>query len=190
MTYTLDAFCRDVRKAILDDPGDGGREVIRDRLAELLKNEAFVAEHCAPDRAFGTYTLYHDEETDFHVLSHCFDNGSKSPPHDHGSSWAIYGQARGWTDMTVWERRDDGSEPGHAELAVKATYRLDPGEVGIFHPGDIHSIEFPDGARFIRVTGTDLNRVDQAIYDLAERSVKFASAAAAIDRESAAREAR
>ena len=55
---------------------------------------------------FGTTTLYHDPDTDFHVLAHCFTNGSKSPPHDHGPSWAVYGQVTGYTDMTVWNRTD------------------------------------------------------------------------------------
>jgi hypothetical protein len=27
-------------------------------------------------------------------------------PHDHGNSWAIYGQALGWTEMTEWEREE------------------------------------------------------------------------------------
>ena len=41
---------------------------------------------------------------------------SKSPPHDHGESWAIYGQAKLWTDMIEWKREDDGSDPKHAKL--------------------------------------------------------------------------
>ena len=121
------------------------------------------------------------------MLAHCFAKGSKSPPHDHGNSWAVYGQARHHTDMTVWGRTDDGSRKGHAALEVKCAYRLNPGDAGVFHPGDIHSIDFPEGARFIRVTGTDLNRVDQAVYNLKDQTVKIASAAAAIDSESRAR---
>jgi predicted metal-dependent enzyme (double-stranded beta helix superfamily) len=187
MAYTLEEFCKDCRDAIRKDPGNGGREAIRAKLALLLQNTALVEKECAPDRPMGTYTLYHDPETDFHVLSHCFDKGSKSPPHDHGRSWAIYGQARHFTDMTVWRRKDDRATKGHAELEVAEQYRLNPGEVGIFHPGDIHSIDFPDGARFIRVTGTDLNTVDQAIYNLKDQTVKIASAATAINNESRAR---
>lgn len=187
MAYTLEQFCKDCREAIRKDPGNGGREAIRDRLAELLKNQEFTAAHCAPERARGTYTLYHDPETDFHVLSHCFDNGSKSPPHDHGKSWAIYGQVRHHTDITTWKRLDDGRTEGHAELAVKEQYRLNPGQVGIYHPGDIHTVDFPDGTRFVRVTGTDLNQEAQSFYNLAEKTVKVANVAAAIDGESAAR---
>jgi predicted metal-dependent enzyme (double-stranded beta helix superfamily) len=187
MTYSLEEFCNDCREAIRKDPGNGGREAIRRHLARLLENRELVERECAPDRPMGTYTLYHDKELDFHVLAHCFTKGSKSPPHDHGPSWAIYGQARHHTDMTVWRRLDDGEGEGHAELAVKERYRLNPGEVGIFHPGDIHSIEFPDGARFLRVTGTDLNSVAQAMYNLKDKTVKIASPAAALAAESLSR---
>jgi predicted metal-dependent enzyme (double-stranded beta helix superfamily) len=186
-TYGLDEFCRDCREAIKKDPGDGGREIIREKLAQLIKNEKFVAEHLGPERPFGTYTLYHDPETDFHVLAHCFTNGSKSPPHDHGKSWAIYGQTRGYTDMIVWDRKDDGSDNNNVRLEVAEEYRLDPGDVGIFHPGDIHSIEFNDGSRFVRVTGTDLDQQAQAIYNLKDNSVKIGRAATAIDDESRSR---
>lgn len=186
-TYGLGEFCRDCREAIKKDPGDGGREAIRDRMKALLENEDFVAEHLGPERPFGTYTLYHDPETDFHVLAHCFDNGSKSPPHDHGQSWAIYGQTRGHTDMIVWDRTDDGSDNANVALEIAEQYRLEPGDVGIFHPGDIHSIEFTDGARFLRVTGTDLDQQAQAIYDLRNNSVKIGSAGTAIDDESRSR---
>ena len=57
-TYGLDDFCRDCREAIRKDPGDGGREIIRDRMAVLIRNEDFVAEHFGPERPFGTTTLY------------------------------------------------------------------------------------------------------------------------------------
>ena len=43
--------------------------------------------------------------------------------------------------------------------------------VGVFHPGQIHSIKFPSGARFVRVTGTALNNVAQARYDRENNSV-------------------
>jgi len=187
MAYELEEFCNDCRGAIQSDPGDGGREVIRDKLAELVKNQDFVAEHCWPGRPFGTYTVYQDPETDFHLLAHCFDNGSKSPPHDHGKSWAIYAQTRGYTDMTVWDRNDDPAAGGPVDLSVRETYRLNPGDAGIFHPGDIHTIEFNDGSRFVRVTGTDLNQEAQAIYNRADKTVKIASAAQAIDSESKSR---
>ncbi len=171
MTYTLEQFCDEARDILKADPGDDGRETIRRNLEKLLANEEFVAANCGADAERGIHTLYHDDETDFHVLAHIYENGTESPPHDHGPSWAIYGQALLNTDMTVWNRTDDGSVEGHAVVEPAESYTLEPGMVGVFHPGQIHSIKFPSGARFVRVTGTDLNTVAQSRYDLENNRV-------------------
>ena len=172
MTYTLEQFCDETRNILKADQGDEGREKIRKNLAILLSNEEFVAANCGPDAERGIHTLYHDKETDFHVLAHIYENGTESPPHDHGPSWAIYGQAVLTTDMIVWDRQDDGSVEGNAVVEPAEHYTLEPGMVGVFHPGQIHSIKFPSGARFVRVTGTDLNTVSQARYDLKNNSIR------------------
>ncbi len=69
---------------------------------------------------------------------------------------------------------DDGSVDGKGDLSVAKQYRIDPGMAGVFHPGDIHSIDFPDGARFVRVTGTDLKLVGQSRFDLEAGTVATA----------------
>lgn len=173
MAYTLEQFCDECRDIIRGDRGDAGREDIRANLGRLLANESFLAEHCGAEAERGVHLLYRDEETDFHVLAHIYENGTESPPHDHGSSWAVYGQAVGHTDMTVWERKDDGRVEGHAVVEPARRFRLEAGDVGCFNPGDIHSIRFPDGARFVRVTGTDLNTLGQARYNLKDNTVKI-----------------
>lgn len=175
MTYGLEQFCDDCCAAVKAGADDASRETIRRKLEKLLGNEAFVAAHCGPDAERGIHTLFHDAETDLHVLAHIYERGAKSPPHDHGPSWAVYGQARLHTDMIVWRRTDDGSVEGRAELEVAREYRLEPGMAGTFNPGDVHSIEFPDGARFVRVTGTDLNRVGQHMFDPDRKSVRISS---------------
>ena len=167
MSYSLEQFCDDCHAAIKADPGDGGREVIRQNLEKLLHNEEFVAANCGPDAERGVHTLYEDPELGFVVLAHIYEKGVESPPHDHGPSWAVYGQAQKHTDMTVWQETEDGDpivEPAE-------TYRLDPGMAGTFNPRDIHSIKFPDGARFVRITGTDLNTVAQRRFDLKNNKV-------------------
>lgn len=174
MAYGLEEFCTDCRDALTADGGDGGRETIRQNLEKLLKNRDFVAANCGPDAETGVHTLYHDDELDFHVLAHIYEKGRKSPPHDHGPSWAVYGQAVLNTDMTVWRRDDDASVDGKADLSVAKQYRIDPGMAGVFHPGEIHSIDFPDGARFVRVTGTDLKQVRQKRFDAEAGTVAVA----------------
>jgi hypothetical protein len=102
----------------------------------------------------------------FQILAHINAKARVSPPHDHGASWAIYGQAVQHTDVTEWERIDDGSDPKHGELVAKATYRLDPGNAAIYQDGMIHSIDYPDRSRFVRVTGTNLDRIARNSFNL------------------------
>ena len=100
------------------------------------------------------------------MLAHINDKARISPPHDHGESWAIYGQATKYTEMTEWEHEDDGSDPTHAKLKPIKKYRLEPGMAGIYQDGAIHSIDYPDYARFVRVTGTNLDKIKRMRVDL------------------------
>lgn len=168
MAYTLDQFCDDCRSAIKADPGDGSREIIRRNLEKLLGNQEFVVETCSPEAERGVHTLYQDPELGFVVLAHIYEKGVESPPHDHGPSWAVYGQAVEHTDMTVW--KETGKDGGPI-VEPEERYRLDPGMAGTFNPGQIHSIKFPAGARFVRVTGTDLNTVQQRRFNLKDNTV-------------------
>ena len=184
MNYTLEQFCADAHKALKADPGDGGREQARQMLAKLLKEPDFVNKYCSPQSPPGTKLLYRDPELGFDVLAHCFKGGAKSPPHDHGTSWAIYGQALGHTDVCVWKRKDGAKgdkQQGPADLEKLEEYELNAGDAGVFHPGIVHTVEFTPDSRYIRVTGTDLNRLVQGVYDLDKHTVAPGNPAAHIN---------
>ena len=53
------------------------------------------------------------------------------------------------------------------DIETDRTYRLESGKAGIFDDGRIHSIEYPAGARFIRITGCDLAAIPRGRYDMA-----------------------
>jgi hypothetical protein len=166
MAYTLDAFCRDCAASLRADPGPAGKERARRDLERLLAEKGFLAEYCGPDAELGVHVLYRDPDLGFCVLAHINREPRSSPPHDHGSSWAIYGQATAYTDMAEYRRLDGGSGPGAARLEVARRYRLDPGQAGLFDVGAIHSIAYGEGARFVRVTGADLEEVPRLKFDL------------------------
>ena len=129
MGYTLDAFCRDCAAHLRADPGKGGKERVRKDLERLLAEKAFVAEHCGPDAAIGIHVLYRDPELGFCVLAHINREPRSSPPHDHGSSWAIYGQATVYTDMTEYRRLMVAAgpvKPGSRCPAATAWSRVTP----------------------------------------------------------------
>jgi predicted metal-dependent enzyme (double-stranded beta helix superfamily) len=172
MAYTFEDFCRDAHDAMARDPGPAGREAIRTHLEKLLANADFVATRLA-GQSRGKTELYHDEESDFYVMAHGTDQGDRvGPPHDHGASWAVYGQAIGLTNMTVWDRTDDGSRPGHAELAPDRTFPLEPGRAALFDTGVIHSTAHPKPARWVRVTGTNLDTIERHAYDPERKAMK------------------
>ena len=166
MAYELDQFISDCRSSLSRDPGPEGREEVRKNLERLLGNPDFIRRHAGDDVPRGLKVLYEDAELGFQILAHINDKARVSPPHDHGESWAIYGQATHHTDMIEWEREDNGGDPAHAKLKPVKKYRLTPGHAGIYQDGKIHSIDYPDYARFIRVTGTNLDKIHRVRFDL------------------------
>ena len=108
MAYDLDQFVADCRAILKRDQSARGREEVRSRLEHLLANKDFVAATCSDKAPTGLKVLYEDKDLGFQVLAHINDKARKSPPHDHGASWAIYGQATKHTDMIEWERVDGG----------------------------------------------------------------------------------
>ncbi|CAN5759016.1 hypothetical protein BH11PSE3_BH11PSE3_01730 [soil metagenome] len=179
MTYTLDAFIIEAQAALKTDTGPGGRETVRMLLEKLLANQAFVEEAVGPATPPGTRKLYEDKDLGFVVLAHCNAKQHKSPPHDHGASWAVYGQAVKHTDMNEYKRLDGGEGAGAAKLEQVKSYRLEPGHAGLYDVGAIHAIDYPEGSRFVRVTGRDLDYVQRLKFDTAAgKAITIESASA------------
>ena len=111
MDYALEDFCADT-KAILKNQGATAKSLqeIAGKLGKLLANPSAVAGAFSEDMSAGQYPMHHDAETDFHVLAHVQAGGKSGKPHSHGASWAIYGIARGYTDMTEWRRLNPETE--------------------------------------------------------------------------------
>ncbi len=172
MAYSLEAFCQDTKRMLRDQPGAQGRASVSANLKNLLTDEGFLSTYCGPDAKPGIETVYRDPDVGFNVLVHVYAQGKTGPPHDHGDSWAIYGQAVGHTVMTTWKRLDDHATEGKAKLEEDQTYRLDPGMAGTFEAQDIHSIVITDNCRFVRVTGTDLGTIDTLVFNADDGTVK------------------
>ena len=156
MAYSLDDFCRDSRAILKAEALSNALPKISDRLGQLLSNPDFVAATFNDDLPPGRRVLHHDIETDFYVLAHVQEGKKIGKPHSHGESWAVYGNAREYTEMTEWRRTNpDGEE--HAVLEATSKYRIGPGKTKAYGPGVIHSTAHPEKAWVIRVTGTDLD---------------------------------
>jgi hypothetical protein len=173
MAYTLQEFCADCRATLTADNGPSGREAIRVKLEKLLANQDFVNEVLGPSAELGVHTLYKDEDLEFVVLAHINKDASSSPPHDHGNSWAVYGQATEYTDMSEYRRLDGNEGDGEAKLEQVKAYRLTPGKAGLYDVRAIHAINYPENARFVRVTGRELELEPRLKFDMSNNKASY-----------------
>jgi hypothetical protein len=173
MAYTLDDFCTETRALLKAGPLPDALAQISDRLGRLLAHPGFVAESFSDDMPPGRRVLHHDGETDFYVLAHVQEGNKVGKPHSHGASWAVYGNARAFTEMTEWRRTNPASEP-HAVLEAASKYRLGPGDTKAYGPGVIHSTAHPEKAWVIRVTGTDLDALPRYHFGKQDRILEKA----------------
>ena len=158
MAYELAQFCTDARTALKSKPLKAALDEVGANLSRLLANQAFVSATFNEDTPPGKQELFHDAETDFYVLAHVQKAGKGGAPHSHGASWAIYGNARGYTEMTEYARVNPESEDA-VTLAKTVQYRIEEGATRAYPPGMIHSTAHPQKAWVIRITGTDLDHL-------------------------------
>ena len=77
-------------------------------------------------------------------------------------------QSRGlFQPISLGARLGGGDGAGDAKIEKVKTYRLEPGRAGVYDVGAIHAIDYPEGSRFVRVTGRDLDHVRRLKFDTA-----------------------
>ena len=161
MSYTLEQFAADCRAALQADPGPAGRENVRKCVERALKDEDFVATHLGPDATKARDIIYEDPDLGFCICAHVYDGAKKGFPHDHGPTWAIYGQAIGETEMTDWRivAPSEGGKPAKVEL--DKTYSLKPGDAHVYQEGDVHAPMRDGPTRLIRIEGVNTEHVER-----------------------------
>jgi predicted metal-dependent enzyme (double-stranded beta helix superfamily) len=164
MGHTLEQFAAECHRLLADTPGPGGRDKVRALLEDVLRDDAFVATHLGddvPERK----VLYEDPQLGFCILAHVYHGAKESAPHDHGPSWAIYGQARGETVMTDWEAVERAAEGKPGKARAVRSYAMRPGVAHVYNEGDLHSPRRDGPTRLIRIEGTNMERVKRLAYD-------------------------
>jgi hypothetical protein len=136
MSYTLEQFSAECHRILKQDPGVEGRKQVCALVQQVLTDAQFISAHLGddvPERK----VLYEDPELGFCILGHVYHGAKDSNPHDHGPSWAIYGQARGQTVMTDYfpVARPGEGKPGKARPTKE--YTLTPGAAYLYNEGDL-----------------------------------------------------
>ena len=164
MGYSLDRFSSECHRILAADPGVEGRKKVCALVQDVLKDEDFVATHLhdgVPERKI----LYEDPELRFCILGHVNHGARESKPHDHGPSWAIYGQARGETVMSDWALVEPASEDKPGKVRLVRKYTLTPGVAHVYNEGDLHSPSRSGSTRLICIEGRNLEKIRRLAYE-------------------------
>jgi predicted metal-dependent enzyme (double-stranded beta helix superfamily) len=160
----LERFAKDCHDILKADPGPSGRRKVCALLERALRDRQFV-ESNVNDRTTERHVLYEDPELGFCILAHNYGAAKDSPPHDHGPSWAIYGQAKGETQMTDYERVAEPGDGKPGKAKALRTYKLVPGVAHLYNERDLHSPLRNGPTQLIRIEGTNMDRVKRAKFE-------------------------
>ena len=163
--HTIEQFaaaCHDILKT---ENNPAGRRKVCALLQEHLKDAQFVATYL-PDGTPERKVLYEDPELGFCVLAHHYQGAKESSPHDHGPYWAIYGQARGETEMSDYSLLEPASPVKPGKVRKTRTYKLTPGVAHVYNEGDLHSPKRVDSTSLIRIEGKNMEKVKRYKFEM------------------------
>jgi len=118
--------------------------------------------------------FYVDPDYGFAVNAVVRVPGRKGRPHDHGEACLFYGVLDGTESLERYDRIDDGSRAGYAEIKMTSVTTGSQGKVDLVPPHDIHAEQGGDARsvaiiiRSQKLGGTNI----QHGYNVAEKTVE------------------
>ena len=164
MSLTLQSFAAHVREILEMNNTHAGREQVAALLRDALKDRPFVDslfDGASPERKL----VHEDPGLGFCILAHRYTDARDGGPHDHGPSWAIYGQADGVTVMSDWVPVGAVSADGRAKVKKVREYELTPGVAHVYNEGEIHAPRRAGPTRLVRIEGVNLEGVRRGRYE-------------------------
>ena len=120
------------------------------------------------------YRLAEDADHRFALYASAGAPGKSVPPHNH-TTWAVIVGVHGDEHNVFYERVDDGSVPGRAEVRPSGAFTVTHGTGVTLMPDDIHSIHVTgdEPTVHLHLYGLALEQLHQRImFDTAEGTCK------------------
>jgi predicted metal-dependent enzyme (double-stranded beta helix superfamily) len=138
----LDTFIADLRAIWAAETQDQRRMERAKPLLELLLRDAGLKAHSAQwpsTEGYKNLLLYVDPDHHFVINAVVRVPGRTGSVHDHADAWVLYGVLDGSESLDRYERIDDGSRPGYAELRLSSVSTGTQGKVDLVAPRAIHA---------------------------------------------------
>jgi predicted metal-dependent enzyme (double-stranded beta helix superfamily) len=173
--YALQEFISDLRR-ITSEVSD--EATILSRVAPLAKRAALskswlTAElySADQDQGYGVNVLHVESDNTLFVVALSWLAGRGASPHDHGT-WAIIVGVDGPERNIFWEREDDRTRPGYAELKKIGEKICDEGDVVALPAGAIHEVQNETSRTTLsfHVYGRHLNHTGRSRFDPKNRT--------------------
>jgi len=141
--YSVSQYISDIRAVVGEETDE---KIITTRISPLSKRLAASPDFMKDEyriydevQGFGVCMLHEEENHDLSVfvMSWLPDRGTL--PHNH-LTWAVVASIEGEEHEVFWQRKDDGSIPGHAEIEKTGEATMRFGDVTTCGSHDIHSV--------------------------------------------------
>ena len=123
------------------------------------------------EQGFGVHVLHEEPDHTLAIFAVSWLPDRGTPPHDHGT-WAVVVGVDGPEKNEFWERADDRSRPGYAELKKLGEKVFDAEEVLAMPAGTIHSV-WNDTDRItvsLHIYGKHVNYTGRSHFDPDQRT--------------------
>jgi len=177
ISYTLDRYVSDLRTITAEETDP---VKITDLVAPLAKKFAQSPElrrpeyrECDYEQGFGVHLLHEEPNHDLAVFLISWLPNRGTTPHNH-KTWAVVVGIEGQEQEINYDRLDDGTKRGYADLKPSGEQVMTAGDIARCYPEHIHSVwnVGKDISMSLHTYGRHINYTGRSEFDLRHRLEK------------------